>query len=201
MKQIFKVLIVLSIMPTINFGQITLEKSEQCSSLKAKIPPENNYENGYILNLELKNADNSWVKLRQVNLGQLTEFLFDNVPTGEYRVTLLTNSRYDVSKFDLANITSTPIILECRERNLNKIVELNVHPNPTNSSLHIHLNKDVKDQNFTYEILSSTGKLVAQGNYSTSEIDVSSLYEGQYNISLMDEKGIIGVGKFIKLSN
>jgi hypothetical protein len=171
------------------------------ATLKARIPPEYNYERGYILNLELKGSDNSWTKLRRVKLDQTSEYSFENVPSGEYSVTLLKNSKYDVTKFDLNNISSPPIILECRERGLSNNMELKVHPNPVNSSLHVHFNKEAKDQIFTYEILTSTGKLVSQNIYTSSEIDVSSLNEGQFYITILDSKGIVGVGKFVKFKN
>lgn len=128
MNRVLKLLIFCCILPTIHFGQISLKKSKICSSLRAEIPPENNYQEGGILNLELKSSDNSWSKLRRVELIQQSDFEFDNVPSGEYRVTLLRNSMYDVSKFELKNITSAPIKLECQERNLNNVLELIIHP-------------------------------------------------------------------------
>lgn len=80
-------------------------------------------------------------------------------------------------------------------------MELKVHPNPTNSFLNVQFNTDSKDRNLTYEIVSSTGHLVAQSTYSSSEIDVTSLNEGQFYITIFDSKGIVGVGKFVKIKN
>lgn len=197
MKQIFKTLIVLCILSSINFAQISLEKSEQCSSLKAKISPENYYEKGYVLNLEFKNNTNSWVKLRRAILDQQTEYSFDNVPSGEYRVTLLKNSKYADSKLDLKDITSASISLDCRERDNPSQKNLVVHPNPTSSLVHVHFARSL-DQHLIYEIINSTGKLMMQGEFSSTEIDVSNLNEGQYFFSLLDPNGIVGVGNFIK---
>lgn len=50
----------------------------------------------------------------------------------------------------------------------------------------------------TFEILNLSGQLLMKGEYSSSEIDVSSIGEGQFYITILSPKGIVGVGKFVK---
>jgi hypothetical protein len=199
MKKNIKLMIVLlCVVPTLSFGQISLGKSDLCSSLRVTIPPEKNYENGYVLNLELKKSDNSWVKMRRVRLESTLSYSFENVPDGEYRVSFFKNSKYEDPKLKLSDISSNPVLLECRGRDFNYQNLIHVHPNPTSSLLNIEIRKELE---LTYEIMDYTGKRVMQGELKNSQIDVSSLIAGMFFINILNSKVIIGGGKFIKNKN
>ena len=74
----------------------------------------------------------------------------------------------------------------------------NIFPNPISAKNILTVNTK-NNENFTYKIFTSNGKLVLQGTSSTRQknIDVSSLEKGIYMLQIINKDGALS-SKFIK---
>ncbi len=111
-------------------------------------------------------------------------FFVDMLQQSEYTIT---NSAWKYLKIVL--VFKDPVSVEETENE-----ELAVYPNPTSDYLKINM-----DNMQSYKIFDVTGQEIMHGDASASQIDVSGLEKGFYNIVLIDYNAKMQSKKFIKL--
>jgi len=127
---------------------------------------------------------NSWSSETYVFSAPIAgKFLTVNVQTS------VNNSLVDLDNFVLTHVSTTGIDEIALQSS-------NIFPNPGNGLFSIHLKEAVQKAEVT--IYNATGEKVVttQMNSNKVEIDLSNKAKGIYFYTIMNEKGIVGQGKF-----
>lgn len=75
-------------------------------------------------------------------------------------------------------------------------ISLTIFPNPASTSLYIQTSVEIDN----YRIISTEGKLQANGKLSSNKLDINNLSKGLFYLEISNKKGeILGVGSFVKL--
>ncbi len=115
-------------------------------------------------------------------------------PQDLFFVDMLKQSEFTIANsawkyFKIVLVFKDPVSVEETENE-----ELAVYPNPTSDYLKINM-----DNMQSYKIFDVTGQEIMHGDASASQIDVSGLEKGFYNIVLIDYNAKMQSKKFIKL--
>lgn len=96
----------------------------------------------------------------------------------------------------IRKVTFNPNCFPERVKEVNKLKDINIYPNPTKEQLTVASGSSVKD----VMILNTIGQvLIAQKNYSNKAVvDVSALSTGIYFIKVVDRNGAETVKRFLK---
>ena len=168
--------------------------------------PENEEEADFktlsILDLDI--MDNGWDSLTDEDLTILNQIMARNSSNTNYAISLLNNSpTYREHTFDVVEIKDVTVSPEIQQVEQESEF-LKLFPNPATNKVYIeYMNSKVSESRI--ELHDVSGKLIS--NYQLEyisggiEIDISSLREGFYFVTLTDAtSGIVRSGKLVKVN-
>lgn len=108
----------------------------------------------------------------------------------------VTENTFSIAVGDYGKIYRNGDILALESEKI--VQELNLYPNPSKEILKINLSpKQMASLHF--RIRNAIGQLVAEGNFISQEIDISSLSQGIYTLEVIHEKHIEKLFRFTKI--